>query len=410
MFKITTIGATLSGNKGAAAMLLSCVDNIPKILDNVSYKILSIYPEEDKRISTDINVEVIAAKPTALLLAIPLACLWMLLKIMHISPNILQKNKILNAIEESDLFIDLSGISFSDGRGIVLAYNVACILPAILMKKPVMKYSQALGPFDTLGNRWLAKTLLPYMRVIASRGTITHKYLSELGLENVSLCADAAFTLHDQSNDNNIAVKLNNSKSLVGREIVGISASSVVRTYCEKKQIDYCRIIARFSDQIIASGKYSVRLIAHAVRESKRGGRTNDIDTCQKIYHQMEYKEYCQLIIEDYTPSELRTIIGNSNYFIASRFHSMVFALSENIPVIVIAWSHKYREVLAMFDLENWAIGYSELTRSNLLNEFEALVSENKEIRTLIQTYLPSVIDSSYQNASIAASLLRTEH
>ena len=121
----------------------------------------------------------------------------------------------------------------------------------------------------------------------------------------------------------------------------------------------------------------------------------------------MEKKEYCQLIIDDYSPSELRSIIGESSYFIASRFHSMVFALSKNIPVIVTAWSHKYQEVLAMFDLEYWAMEHQDLTTSNLLRRFDTLVKQKDEINTKISKYLPQVIDSSSKNAKIATSILK---
>lgn len=408
MPEIAIIGTTLSGNKGAASMLQSGIDNISRLVDNSRFSVLSIYPQEDRKANRDRRVKIISANPLALLLAVPLALLWWLLTRFHLPSGPLRRNLILATLERSDLLIDMGGISFSDSRGIVLAYNVACILPALLLGKPVMKYSQALGPFRTLLNLWLARALLPRLAVIAARGEITLGHLQKLGLTNVALCADAAFALDDTS-DTSIAEASRAIEALdrfQGKNLVGIAASSVVRGYCRRQGIDYCQILADFADQITASGDYGVWLIAHAVRRSKKGGRTSDVATCQTIYDRLKSKQHCQLVIQDHSPTTLRAIIGTCDYFIASRFHAMVSALARGVPTLVTAWSHKYREVLTMFDLEAWAIDFQTLTTTSLLERFKAMVGSEGEIRTKIAQHLPDVTRSSHQNARLAASLL----
>ncbi len=410
MPEIAIIGATLSGNKGAASMLQSGVENISRLVENPHFNVLSIYPEEDRKANRDGRVEIVSAKPLALLMAVPLASLWWLLARLHLPLGPLRRNRILTTLKRSDLLIDMGGISFSDGRGIVLIYNVACLLPALLMGTPVMKYSQALGPFKTFLNRRLAKALLPRLAVIAARGEITLDYLQELGLTNVVLCADAAFALDDVSDTvlPETSQIIQTLDRFEGRKLVGIAASSVVRAYCQRRGIDYCQVLADFADQLTDSGDYGIWLVAHAVRRSKKGGRTSDVDTCQTIYNLMKNKSYCQLVVEDYPPATLRTIIGTCDYFIASRFHAMVSALAKGVPTLVTAWSHKYREVLAMFDMEEWTIGHQALTTVSLLERFETLVRHENEVRARIARHLPDVMRSSRQNARLAASLLGT--
>jgi len=408
MPEIAIIGVTLSGNKGAASMLQSGVESISRLMKDARFGVLSIYPADDRKANRDERVEIISAKPVALLIAVPLAFLWWLLVRLRLPPGPLRRNRILATLHRSALLIDMGGITFSDGRGIVLAYNVACILPALLVGKPVMKYAQALGPFRTFLNRRLAKLLLPRLAVIAARGEITQGHLYELGLTNVVLCADAAFALDDASAT--IALEANLATQALdrfeGKKLVGIAASSVVRAYCQRRGIDYCQVLADFADRITASGRYGVWLIAHAVHPSKKGGRTSDVNTCQTIYDLMENKSHCQLVLKDHPPTTLRAIIGNCDYFIASRFHAMVSALAKGVPVLVTAWSHKYREVLAMFDLEDWAVGYHGLTTASLLERFEALAGNEDQVRARIARYLPDVMRSSRQNAQLAASLL----
>jgi hypothetical protein len=133
MPEIAIIGVTLSGNKGAASMLQSGVESISRLMKDARFGVLSIYPADDRKANRDERVEIISAKPMALLIAVPLAFLWWLLVRLRLPPGPLRRNRILATLHRSALLIDMGGITFSDGRGIVLAYNVACILPALLV-------------------------------------------------------------------------------------------------------------------------------------------------------------------------------------------------------------------------------------------------------------------------------------
>ncbi|MFZ5917792.1 MAG: polysaccharide pyruvyl transferase family protein [Chloroflexota bacterium] len=399
MPEIAVIGVTLSGNKGAASMLLSGVENIARLAPNARFAVLSIYPDEDQAANHDPRVEIVSARPLALLAAVPLALLWWALARLGLSPGLLRRNRILAALDRCQLLVDMSGISFSDGRGAVLAYNVACVLPALLLGRPVMKYSQALGPFETVLNRTLARILLPRLALIAARGEITRGYLRELDLENVTLCADAAFALDETDEPDG-------PEGFAGRRLVGIAASSVVRAYCRQRGLDYCRILADFVDGLVAAGEYGVWLIAHAVRRSEKGGRTSDVEACQAIYALVQHKQHCRLVVEDHPPAALRAFIGRCDFFVASRFHAMVSALSTGVPVLVTSWSHKYREVLAAFGLEAWTVDYRSLSAAALGERFGALVAQEREVRDRIACHLPGAIESAQQNARLAASLL----
>ncbi|MCP4537084.1 MAG: polysaccharide pyruvyl transferase family protein [Chloroflexi bacterium] len=404
MWNVTIIGATLSGNKGAAAMLQSVLENLPPLIGTVRFSVLSVYPEQDKLLNDDDRVEIVPAKPIALLLAVPLSMAWAVLRWLRLPPRLLRRIPLLLALERSDLLIDLSGISFSDGRVVELVYNIVCILPALLLGKKIIKYSQAMGSFETPLNRWAARVLLPRVSVNVARGQRTLEYLQGLGLENITLCADAAFSIHERESPETNAALLA-LKHSDGRQIVGISASSVVHAYCERHDINYPSILADFANRAIEKG-YSVWLIAHAVRKSRKSGRTDDTQTCQAVYDSLKDKQHCQLIVEDHAPATLRAIIGECDFFVASRFHAMVSSLARGVPTIVTGWSHKYTEVLEMFELAEWTIGYQELSAAVLWDKFQELVAKQDEIKEKIARHQAEVMASSRRNASLAAELL----
>ncbi len=399
MIEIAIIGATFSGNKGAASMLQAGLDLIPQYERDVHFSVLSVYPAADRKANTNRHASVVAAKPWQLMLTVPLALAGRVL------PPVCRLLPALRVLKKCDLLIDMSGISFVDGRGgATLIYNITCILPALILGKKVLKYSQALGPFRTPLNRWLAHLLLPRVAVNVARGAQTLAHTRELGLKNVESCADAAFALVERSTpeaDQALAAL----SRFEGRSVVGISASSVVRRYAERHGIDYCTVMARFIDELNRQG-YGVWLIAYAVRESTKGGHTSDVSTCETIFEQVIDQTACQLVTADYGPATLRTVVGQCDLFVASRFHAMVSSLAKGVPTLVTSWSHKYREVLDQFELGEWTVNHQTLTVQALLTGFHRLVEQQDQVRGKIAEHLPDVVASSRRNAEIAAGLL----
>jgi len=404
MWEIAVVGATLSGNKGAAAMLHSVLDNLPAELGEVHFRVLSVYPDEDRQLNSAPNIEIVSARPISLILAVPLAALCAGLERLRLSSTFLRRQGVIAALHSCDLLVDLEGISFCDGRTVELFYNISCVLPALILGKKVVKYSQAMGPFESRLNRWSARALLPRMALNIARGQRTLRNLEELGLTNIVLGADAAFAMREGMTVETIQA-LHSLNHFGDRKIVGISASTVAEKYCRKKGIDYCQVLADFVDRATLHG-YGVWLISHAVRESKKGGRTNDLDTCQTIYHRLSDQHHCELLTQDYSPTTLRAIIGNCDYFLASRFHAMVSSLVKGVPTLVVGWSHKYLEVLEMFDLGEWIIDHQELSTDTLWNRFQSLVASEDQVRHKIGQYLPDVIHSSQQGAVLTAAFL----
>ena len=60
---------------------------------------------------------------------------------------------------------------------------------------------------------------------------------------------------------------------------------------------------------------------------------------CSLVASQIKNAEQC-CAVRDYYPVEtVKSILGQVDMLIASRFHSFVFALSEGVPVLALGWS-----------------------------------------------------------------------
>lgn len=404
MKKFVIIGSTLSGNKGAAAMLESAVQTLGEKFPGSQFTLLSYLPiERERALNPYKNLQVLKASPLYLGLVInPLALLYRLLPPLR---GVIRKNKQIDALVSADVLLDQGGITFVDGREKFLLYNIASILPALLVKTKVVKCAQALGPFKSPLNRLAAKTFLPKMTAIVSRGSITHQYLAELGLTNVHRGADYAFLLNLSSQEREAVRKRYSAMFLEETTLVGISPSVVMQKKIAASGKDYVQILADFIDWLNGQGKRVV-VIPHSVRIDTTKTHNNDLPLCVELYERVRDKGSCVLIKEELSSQELRAIIGKCDFFVASRFHAMVSSLAMQVPTLVIGWSHKYKEVLEMFELEQWAFGQAKLSKKYLQQQFSELVKNEAIVRQRLKHNLPEVKSHAYRQVEVITGIV----
>lgn len=398
---VAITAASYSGNKGAAAMLQSSISQLQERYgERLNVHLMSVYPGEDKKQVPYDFVKIIPAKPEQLVFfAFPMAILHRMFRWCGPVRKLLEKNKIIKAYRNTALVIDEAGISFVDSRGFVMnTYAFICAAVPLLVGTPVVKYSQAMGTFHNPWNRFLAKWILPKLKLICARGQGTYDNLKEIGItENVKLCADGAFTMKDdQAWQEKVRERCEND-SFFQKDVVGLSISSVVLKKCTKMGIDYQKIMADFIGYLNQKG-YGVLMIANAARIHSEKPRNNDLMIGDAIFGSLSDQSKVRWYHEEMDAEEIREYISRCKYLVASRFHAMIGALEKKVPVLLIGWSHKYQEVLDMFELGQYAADFSNLNMDSLKESFEKFEQDEDIIRKKLEKNHPQVMESSRRN------------
>jgi colanic acid/amylovoran biosynthesis protein len=306
---------------------------------------------------------------------------------------------------ESDVLLDQGGITFTDGREKFLLYNIASILPALMVGTPVFKCAQAVGPFRNPVNRFFAKVFLPRVHTLVTRGAVTHQHAESLGLTNLEAGADYAFALELDGDEADRVHAVYSGDFFERGSVVGVSPSVVVQKKIEASGRDYAGEMASFIDHLAATG-HRVVLLPHSVRDSS-GTHNNDLPLCLQIRDRLTASATEVLLIDrELSSQELRYVIGRCDLFVASRFHAMVSALAMAVPVLVVGWSHKYEEVLAMFDAQEWAFGYDLFDQEYLRNRFAELESRRAEVADRLKGRLPEVKGKAAEQADLIVEVL----
>jgi len=366
--RVVIIGGAYYGNRGASLMLKNSIKKIREsVRHQVIFDVWTEHVQENRRLCDDSGVNVIEFVPWKFaLIVIPSLLVSLIFK------GILRSwsgspQSLLGSCRRAELFFDISGISFLDERKpIFLLYDTLIALPAIWQGKPIIKAAQALGPFRNFLNRMLAKFILPRITRIYARGTETLLNLKKLGLTNVDLAADVGFYEATPNHCKELS-----SLEKLRKPIIGISVSSVVYGKCEKMGIDYVTVINEIIRYLIDNLNCSIIMIPHAIRHDE-SMRNNDVPVIKKILENSKSeKAFYFKDIEH--PYELRQLISECDFLLASRFHAMISSLSVGVPVIILGWSHKYQEVLEMFGLPDCFITFNDLNVQTVISLFEKL-------------------------------------
>lgn len=385
--KIAIIGGSLWGNRGAAAMLETTIAKVKGSLPGAKISVFTPYPEKDRSLSIDQDLEFFDSKPLALIQYF-LRSIWGL-------PRRGARNLKggAGALTSSDLLLDIGGITFADGRLKFLPYNMLTIWPSLIYQVPVLKLSQAAGSFRNPILRAAASYFLSRCEHIFARGEKTLEHLKDLGLdeERVTLAPDIAFCYQPAdclTRENELAVeqlKTDLDQEIAkGQKIICISPSVLVSGKMRSSGQSYPELIL----EIIKKSDYkneTYLFLPNATREGSTKDRNNDLRVIKGLRDQAELelpaRIYHKIIWIDFDLNSrgVQELIQRANLVIASRFHTMVAALRNLKPTLIIGWGHKYKEVMKRFGQERFVFDY-QLDADDVLSRLTDLLAREETV------------------------------
>jgi colanic acid/amylovoran biosynthesis protein len=408
MKNVSIIAATISGNRGAEAMLTTTIGQIRSRYPECRFQIYSYYPDTDRQLIRDPAIQVFSATPLALVAVLfPGALLYALGKLPLLGWLKPLLPASVRALDASDMLIDLAGVSFIDGREKFLPFNILTLVPAMVLNTPVVKFSQALGPFRHRINRLAARMTLKFCRQIFARGLSTFEHLQELQLDGLypSPVADVAFLHRPEfslTTENPEALaRLSEQLQTQSRPLIGLCPSSVLAAKSLKNNQGYTESLSLLCEQLLEQG-YAVLLFPNATREASGDRlRNNDLPVIKEIREKVlaHRPETTALysVTQDINTNGIKQLMSFCQIVMVSRFHAMIAALAAQQPVLVLGWSHKYLEVMQSFGLGQWVFDFKQVEGATILKAIQYIAENTEEIQDRLRQHHQTVLTSSYQ-------------
>lgn len=404
--QVSIVGAALSANKGAAAMVETIVARLPEYVGPVRFALLTTYPADDKnRLPAHADIAVVGLEPLRLaLVEFPVAMMAYVARKCRL-PLGWVRTRANRAILDSDVVVDVAGISFADGRGIpIVVYNTLMTSIGLLLGVPTVKAAQALGPFRGRVNHLLASQVLPKLSMVCARGAATRTHLNTLGLTNVVDVSDLAFSLDEAAS---LPSDVERQLSVIKGGFLTVMPSSVVKGIYEKHGSHYVDAVEKLVQSLRDTTGLSVVIVPHSYRVGHGEGRMNDGPVCRAVGDRFAHDSDVVAIDADLTAGELRRIVSRGVVLVTSRFHAMISGLATATPTVVVGWSHKYKEVLSDFGLEDFGFDAQCLDDPEIVTHKVVQALEQRElIVNRIHASLPAVKERSAINFSVIADVM----
>lgn len=325
-----------------------------------------------------------------------------LLPTQKLREGIIKRNDRLRALSEVDFVGDIhGGDSFSDIYGV--GSFVMGTLPNIiilLLNKRLFLLPQTYGPYRTKLTRMFARHILSRATCILSRDRQGLEVVREiLGVKatgkDIRFCPDVGFVMdyHLPENPDIVPpVGTGTSRPLIGFNISGLLYNG---GYTGQNmfglEFDYKMFVERLIEQIMNNTDAHLLLVPHAFGPA--GSVNNDLDASQVVFDRLaeSFADRVHLVRREYDHFELKGIIGLCDFFIGSRMHACIGALSQTIPTVGVAYSQKFKGVFASIGADDQVIDARQVGLEEAIGRILALYSRRVEAREEIGRLVDSL-------------------
>ena len=415
MPKILITNAWTWYNKGDAAIVIGMIQSLRKYIPDADITILSSTPKVDGEKYRKYNVKVLSN----LLFVSPEDNSSQLIKAAKLLPKILgyslwaklrfpvnsTEKAILNAYADADIVLSCGG-GFLGGYEIGSLLHVYRIYFAKLLGKPTIIYGQSVEPFGDKLISMATKFILNRVDLITVREKISLNYLKSLNIKpKVILTADSGFLLKSISPHESQKLLAEQGICEKQRPLVGIT----VRRWnfpghgdARLRFANYLEVITRTTQWLISNMKATVVFFPEVIYPPKGDDRIVSNEVASRI----ENNQNIRVLTKDYSPQELKGMIGQMDLFIGTRMHSNIFALSMGIPTIAISYENKTDGIMKMLGMSGYVLDIADLMLDDMISAIKMAVSNRNSIKQELERKIPEIENLALHNAKLVKTFL----
>ncbi|MFA5191264.1 MAG: polysaccharide pyruvyl transferase family protein [Verrucomicrobiia bacterium] len=313
------------------------------------------------------------------------------------------RNPWLRRILDAQLHLSIAGgDSFSDIYGMQrLLYVVLPQMLVLWLGKPLVLLPQTHGPFESPLARVLARHVLKRAVLVYSRdaeGVEAARALVGKADARIRFTYDMGFALepHPPADDVRRQMEAIKQNGLV----VGLNVSGLLYMggYNQSNmfglQTEYPRLVHALLEELIQKLGAQVLLVPHVF-----GGDENpesDQKACERIFAEFgqRYAGRLHYLPGRFDHHEIKYLIGRCDFFLGSRMHACIGALSQCIPAVGLAYSRKFAGVLDSVGGGSRVVDLRSSDEAQVLAVVRDAFAQREVLRRQLEGKMPSIRES----------------
>jgi colanic acid/amylovoran biosynthesis protein len=247
---------------------------------------------------------------------------------------------------------------------------------AFAMKKQTMIYAQTVGPFFGPW-KWpvklMTKFVLKKVSVVSLREKSGIKYC-----DNVKALHHTAETVFAVETDKSLAqmvLDFNRLRNLK-RLLIGVTIHHIYYKHFFSKEY-YRDTMAEILKRIVDG--YDAQIVIIPMEDAVHGG--GDRPLSQEIINQTGRQDRISVLEGELSPHVTASVIAQTDMFIGTKTHSIVYGLKGGVPTISISYQDKSNSFMEMFELRENAINLKNLKPDDFMEIFERVHHSLPEYR-----------------------------
>lgn len=328
-------------------------------------------------------------------------------------------NAVAARIARADAVADISGgDSFTDLYGPTRLRSVAAPkLAALRAARPLVLLPQTYGPFDTTEGRALAQRLIRSSSLAYARDPHSYQRLLELAGPAADATrlrdgVDVAFALRPRRPAPHVADVV---EAWAADEVVaGVNVSGLLRDTVGRERFglagDYLATMTDLVRALVAAGA-RVLLVPHV--QVPGGLGESDIAAIDQLMGDLTSAERdrATVVSPELDAAELKWCIAQCDWFVGSRMHATIGALSSRVPAFGYAYSFKTLGVFETCGMGAHVADAREVAGPAAVEAMTASFGARAGSRDRLAETVPGVVDRAHgQLADIVTDVLRLRH
>jgi len=320
-----------------------------------------------------------------------------------IRKRFLSKNPYLKRMLESKLAVSVAGgDSFSDIYGLMRLLYVS--LPQLLvlsLDKKLVLLPQTLGPFrgqlaKSIAGYIMRHAYKVYSRDFESLEEVKRFFRRDACDNKLSFCYDVGFLVEPRRP---IALNVEKACDLKrkGHTLIGLNISGLLFMggYSGSNmfglRVDYRELVHDIVMWFLRRNYTDVLLVPHVFGNEAHA--ESDSTACRRVYEDLynEHTDRLLLVKGNYDHREIKYIIGMCDFFVGSRMHACIGALSQYIPAVGIAYSRKFYGVFESIGVESLVADPRTMGKKEILSIIDEAYEHRTSLKEKLQQTIPHV-------------------
>ncbi len=316
------------------------------------------------------------------------------------------RRRLMQAYFGADLVVSCAGGFLYTTHALAVSFwwSIYSMLFARLSGKPLYMFPQSIGPFATRFHRWGAYFVLNRVRLIVVRDLVSAQAVAAGGFRRPwHLLPDVAFAT--PTGDKEEAARWlarrgldpSDNRPRIGVTLMNWGAQS--RLFAAQSTYEEAMV------SLVQEATH--RLGAQVVLFSQVVGPSASEDDgiiARRIYDRLQDGSSIVLADGQLPPEQLKAAYGLMDFFVGTRMHSNILALSAGVPTLAIGYLTKTRGIMEMLGLGEWVCDIGHIEPSGLVTLFRRAWSQRQIIGRQLQEVMPRIQEEAQHAGALIAA------